>query len=36
MPTIVLIDALTASASEILALALKEGVNATIVGTQSF
>ncbi len=36
VPTIVLIDALTASASEILALALKEGVNATIVGTQSF
>jgi len=36
IPTVILVDALTASSSEILALALKEKINATIVGTQTF
>lgn len=36
LPLVVLVDGLSASSSEILALALKEQLNATIVGVQSF
>lgn len=35
-PLVILINGLSASASEILALSLKENLNATIVGTKSF
>ncbi|MBU0626726.1 hypothetical protein KKG31_06660 [Patescibacteria group bacterium] len=36
MPIVILIDGLTASAGEIIALALQEQIRAIIVGTQSF
>ena len=36
LPVVVLIDGLSASASEIIALALKQDINATLVGTKSF
>lgn len=36
MPLVVLVDGLSASSSEILALALREQLNAQIIGVQSF
>lgn len=36
MPVIVLIDSMTASAGEIIALALQEQIGATLIGTQTF
>lgn len=36
MPVVVLVDGMTASAGEIIALALQEQIGARVVGTQTF